>query len=450
MYLVARQGVGMVVSIVGVVLLTRAIGPEGYGLYAGPLAIYMFLFLLFQWGISVYLIRKEGELQEQDYHQAFSLLLLLGIGGATLSSLTLPLLTLWVGIEGFGPVALALFVGLPVTLLALVPLARLERALDYRRVAMIELLGQVIFFAVALPLAYSGLGVWAPVSGWWVQHLLAMGLLYYMAAYRPRLYWETARVRAMLGYGLGYSASTWIYQLRLLVNPLVVGRYAGAEAVGYVALAIRLIEILVFAKTAMWRLSIAALGRLQGDRTRLLAALSQGLQLQVLAVGPFLIGFALVGPWVLPPLFGNDWIPVLTVFPFLALAKLVDSIFSLHSSVLYVLRRNWDMALFHLVHIVFFVGSTLLLVRWQGIEGYGWAEVLTVVSYSVIHLFVVRAVGRPSYLHALVWAAGFAPVLFWQKLGWVSALGLVAIAVWPETWRALSGYAKDMRRVLSG
>lgn len=288
----------------------------------------MFLFILSHWGIDVYLVRREEELQDQDYHQAFSLLLVLGLVGATLASLALPLVSRWVQLEGFSLVSVALFAGLPVNLLGLVPLARLERSIDYRRVAMVELSAQITYYLTALPLAYLALGPWAPVGGWWAQQLLTSGLLYWLTGYRPRLCWEPARVRAMLGYGLGYSASTWVYQLRLLVNPLVVGRYAGAEAVGYVALAIRVVETLSFAKWAGWRISIAALGRLQRDRERLVSALSEGMRLQVLAVGLPLIGFGLVAPWLMPPLFGSDWLPVLEIYPFIALGYLANSIFS--------------------------------------------------------------------------------------------------------------------------
>jgi PST family polysaccharide transporter len=108
------------------------------------------------------------------------------------------------------------------------------------------------------------------------------------------------------------------------------------------------------------------------------------------------------------------------------------------------------MFFFHLFHITLFVGSALLLVPRKGIEGYGWAEVVTVMSYLVIHFFVVNAVGRPSYRHSIIWAAGFGLVLFWQDLGWVAALGIVVVVAWPETWRTLNVYTKDIWRVLRG
>src|SRR5215204_2732178 len=243
-YLVLRQGLGLLISAVGFIMLARILGPEAYGLWAAAYGIYTFLSSSSGWGINVYLIRRQEEPPAQDYHQAFSLLLLLGLTGAGLAYLVLPFLEGWVRLEGFGPVAVALFVGLPINLVSLVPFARLERALDYRRVAFVELSGQIALYLTALPLATQGWGAWAPVAGWWAQQLLTLGLLYRMAAYRPQLRWERARVRAMMGYGLGILASDRLWELRNLVNPLVVGRYAGTEAVGQVAFAIRLAELL--------------------------------------------------------------------------------------------------------------------------------------------------------------------------------------------------------------
>lgn len=449
-YLALRQGMGMLLSVIGVVLLTRTIGPGAYGIYAGALGVYTFLYILSKWGTEVYLIRYEGEIQEQDYHQAFSLLVILGLAGAALASLAAPFLGHWMQLEGFGSVAAVMFAGLPVNLLGLVPLAQLERELDYRKVAWVELSVQITFYLIALPLAYRGAGYWAPVGGWWAQQLISVGLLYLLTSYRPRLYWETARVRTMVGYGLGFSASTWVWQLRLLVNPVVVGRFAGAEAVGYVALAIRLVEVLGFAKWVSYRLSISALARLQQDRARLTSALTEGMQLQVLSLGMPLLAFGLLGPWIIPLSFGHRWLAVLEVYPFIALGYLANSIFTLHSSALYVLRRNWEVTVFHLVHIILFAGGAFLLVPRLGMVGYGWAEVPALASYAVIHFYGVRAIGSPGYRLAVAWGTAFILAFFWRELGLVAGLGLLAVALWPETWRTMSRYVKDLTRALSG
>ena len=80
-YLSLRQGFGVFVSFGGIILLTRIIGPEGYGLYAAAFGIFTFLFTVCLWGVEIYLVRREGEEREEAYHQAFTLLLMLGVAG---------------------------------------------------------------------------------------------------------------------------------------------------------------------------------------------------------------------------------------------------------------------------------------------------------------------------------------------------------------------------------
>jgi O-antigen/teichoic acid export membrane protein len=432
-YLSLRQGLGMLISFGGVLLLTRAIGPEAYGLYVASIGVYSYLSTLSQLGIEEYLIRCEEDPLPEDYDQAFSLLLILGVGGGGLSLLGLPLLANWMHLEGFMPVAATVFVGLPFTLLALPPLARLERALDFRRIALVELAGQIVYYALALPLATSGVGVWSAIFGWWGQLILVFGLYYRLSGYRPSWHWEPARLRAMTSYGLGYSASMWVWQLRSLVNPLIVGRYAGAEAVAFIALAVRFADNLSFIRVASWRLFFAALAKLQNDKPRLTRALTEGVRLQVLVTGPLLLIFALIGPWLVPALFGVKWTPVMEIFPFIGVSYLAIALFSLNSSSLYVIRNNWSVTLFHLVHVSLFVGSGWLLVPRLGMVGYGWAEIAALMSYGVIYLKTIEYIGKPEYRLAGAWALAFGVALFWQKVGLLSIIPVLLILIWPES-----------------
>jgi len=448
MMLTARQAVGMVLSLGGALLLTRAIGPEQYGLYAAALGVLTYLQVFSQWGVSVYLIRREAAPSEEVYHQATTLLL--GIGGAvTLVALAaLSLLSSWMRIPHFSDIALPLFLGLPLILSGQVPMARLERDLQYQRVAVIELGAQVIYYGVALPLAFRGAGAWAAVAGWWAQQAVAVTLTFVSAHYRPRLRWDRSQVREMVHYGLGFSASTWVWQLRSLVNPLVVGRYGGAASVGYVALAIRIVEVLSFVKTATWRLSIAALARIRDDRARLARSVAEGMKLQALAVGPPLLAFGLVASVVIPRFFGPRWSAVPTIYPFIALSYLANSLFNLHSSALYVLRRNWDVTLFHSAHVVLFAGSALLLVPRLGLRGYGVAEVVALASYLAIQRLLVRQIGRIDCLVPLAWGMALGLALFAAPDRWWALGGLAAVVLWPAAWSDLAAMSRSFREVL--
>jgi len=450
-YLILRQGLGIIISTGGVILLARTIGPDAYGVYAAAFGIYTYVANVCRWGVDVYLVRRESEPPLQDYHQAFSLLLLVSLAGAGLAILALPLLERWMQLERFGSVAAALFAALPLIVLSTVPLARLERALDFRKVALVELSGQVALYVVALPSAYLGLGSWAPVLGIWASQLLTLGLLYRISGYRPRLHWEFTRVRAMMGYGLGISASDWLWNLTNLVNPLIVGRYVGAEAVAQVALAARLVEqvgsIVIIPST---RISTPVFARLQADRAQLLKAQAEAMSLQLMMQGPVLAGVGLIAPWFVPLLLGPSWLPAVTIYPFIALSYLVGTAFSLHSALLWVLRRIWEVALFRLVHLVLLAVSALLLVPPLGLIGYGYAELLALPAWILLLIFFKVHVGKPVSAQATVWFTAWAvPVI-----GWPLGLWVWMSVVLPLTWsvtrgellQAIAMVLKEMRR----
>ena len=445
LYLVGRHGLDVTLALVAEPLIARLVGPFSYGVWIAAQRVFLYLALVFALGIDVYLVRKEGETDANDYHQAFTLLLLLGIAGAGTGLLAIPILRKWIAIEGFGAVATTMVIALPVVLSTRVPMARLERALDYRSVAIIEVSGRLLFYVVVVALAFLEWGVWAIVVGFWMQLALNAALALVRARYRPRLTLKTEAIRRMVGYGAGFSTAVWVYRLHNLVNPLVVGRFAGAEAVGYVGLAERIVNSVGFVRNAGWRLSLAVLGRVQDSKERMARAVDEGIRLQVMALGPLLlaVGFAL--PLAAVALFGEKWKPLPAIYPFVAVEFLVATIFALQSSALSVMGRNYRLAACNAVHVLLFAILAELLVRRIGWLGYGWAALAAMPAFWLVHRLFVREVGgRLDYRLTGGVAAACAMGLFWQQLGWISLLGFIALAVWPLTWRTLKVYALQL------
>jgi O-antigen/teichoic acid export membrane protein len=451
-HLALRQGMGMVISLAGMFLITLRIGPEQYGVYAAAFGSFYYLQSISQLGLTVYMVRwqhqesgaptehapdSQPRQDQQVYDQGFTLLLLVSLIGVMLSLLTASLLTNWVKLAGFQPIFQVLCLSLPVVLLAQVPMAKLERELSYQQVAWIELIGQLAYFWVALPIALKGGGAWAPVFGWWAQQLHLLILFFWVAKYTPRLCWRPQLIVDMLKYSVSYSASFWVWQLRALVNPLLVGRFLGAETVGYIALANRMVELLGFVKSATYRLSIATLARLQGNRERMTQAITEGMALQVLALGPMLAVVSWVGPIAFPPILGAKWTPTMQIFPFIAVSLLINALFNLHSSALYALQRNWQVTAFHVIHIALFFGCGALLIPRLGLIGFGWAELATILSYAIIHFYLINAVDSPNYRFAGLLAVTFGLALFPYQLGWWVVLVLAAALLWPKTQHQL-------------
>jgi O-antigen/teichoic acid export membrane protein len=259
--------------------------------------------------------------------------------------------------------------------------------------------------------------------------------------------WDSAVIRDMLAYSMGISASGWVWSLQSLISPLIVGRFAGESAVGYVALAIRLVDVLGFAKGATYRISIAALAKVQGDPDRLRRAVSEGMGLQILALGPLLVAAAWLGPHLLPLAFGDKWNPVMEVYPYIALCYMSNALFNLHSSVLYVLKKPGQVTIFHGAYVIVFAVMAFLLVPSMRHVGYGVADSIAICTYGFMHFFLAQAVGSPDYRLPLIWWAGFSIALFQSTLGWGVALALAFVLLIPNTRLKIQGYVRSMREV---
>jgi len=441
-----RQAIGIVLSVVGVLLVTRIIGPRQYGLFAAAVGIVTFLHTFGNWGLDVYLLRKTGDPEEKEFHQAFTLLLLIAvvlcIGVVALRHIVAAFLKM----PEESSLLFALALTIPLNMLALPAIVKLDRDLNFKQVATNELVSQTSYYAIAVPLAFRGFGAWAPAAGFLTQQASLLALSYRAAKFRPGLQWERGLVKQMLAYGLSYSSSVWVYQLRDLVNPIVVGRFAGAEAVGYVALGVRIAGLLSFAKTATWRIAMPALAKLNKDAVRLRRSITEGMRFQAVSVGLPLASFALLAPFLIPLGFGHNWTSAAKVFPFIALGYLSNAMFNLHCSALYMLGKNMQVTCFNIVHVVLFAGSAALLVPRVGFVGYGWAELVALPSYVIIHLFLARAVGSPSYGAPAIWYATTVCAIVLGALG-VPALyfgfaALFAPLFFRKERGTLAGYAQ--------
>ena len=405
-FIAARYGASSLIQAGNVLVLTWWIGPRAYGAFVTAVGFTTFLSSITRAGLDTHLVRCEEVPNREDYDTAFTLILLISMFLCLLGWLALPLLSLWLHDRSFAIPYLVLLATIPLVGLAGPPLAKLERALEFRDVAQIEFGGQLCAFIVGAILAWRGFGVWAPVVGYVAWQAFVLVAARIVSGFVPRLNFNLSRARQMMSFGLGFSASVRVWQLRNLVNPLIVGRFLGAEAVAFVALGVRAVEALGFVRTAVGRVEIAALSRLREDPERGREMMQKGARWQIFALGPAFCLLALLGPRFLPTLMGARWSSALLVFPFIAAAALTNSIFLLEASALFVEGRQWAVTRIYFWHVAVFVSGTAVLVPRFGMVGYGWSELGACVPCFLLHSALTPNL-RVSLKATLPWLAGF-------------------------------------------
>src|SRR4029079_11417879 len=104
-------------------------------------------------------------------------------------------------------------------------------------------------------------------------------------------------------------------------------------------------------------------------------AASDGMCIQVVTLGAVLAGFGLASHWVIPRVFGSEWITVTALYPFVAIGYLTHGLFQPEAVMLNVVSLSRRVGEFHLVYLALFVGSALILVPRIGPLAYGLSEI---------------------------------------------------------------------------
>jgi O-antigen/teichoic acid export membrane protein len=89
----------------------------------------------------------------------------------------------------------------------------------------------------------------------------------------------------------------------------------------------------------------------------------------------------------------------------------------MHSSSLYVRKRNWEVASFNACHVLILGATAWLLVPRMGVKGYGWAEVMALPSYLILHWWFAVIGGKANYSHATTWFISCVICMFGWHLG---------------------------------
>jgi O-antigen/teichoic acid export membrane protein len=431
------------------VLLARWSGPAAYGTYAIVAGVYAIFVSVGQLGIGAYLMRMRAEPTRLDLDQAFTMLFSTSILLWVPAAGSAAFLRYWTKVDNIELVALIMFGMLLPQLCLLVPAAMLEHKLEYRSIAKIELAAQLLFYASGLFLASLRSGVWALVAAAWVHILFTCVAMFACAAYRPSFAWNCQSMREMARYGLSYAGSTWAWQMRLLVNSLIVGRFAGPEVAGAISICIRIVEALSIAKSVALRVSFPAFGKMRSDLGRTVQAINEGTILQVFALALPIAIFGFLSPFVLGHAFGKDWAAVTSIFPFIATSAIISAIFALPCSALMVRGNNWPVVWFGCLYVLFFLLASLLFVPRLGLLGYGLAELVAYPAYLLLYAACARVLPGLDFRSSLIWACAFIAVIFWTRLGIVVLICAALPALMAQSRYSLFACWSRVRALIS-
>lgn len=298
-------------------IVTRLLGPADIGLY-GIVSVTVFsLLMLKQVGIDEAFVQQDEAEQEPEFQRAFTLELVLAGTFAALICASAPILVLVYGEDRLLALTAAMAY-LPLALALQAPMWVFFRRMDYRRQRGLGAVAPVVTFAVTVPLAASGFGVWCLVVGPLVGNLAGAGAAIAVSPYRLGLSFDRAAARRYVRFSGPVLLTTAAW---LLVNQgqvLAFDLDRGLAGAGFVTVAATLTRYADRADQIVTSAIYPAVCALQGRTERLTELFVKSNRATLLWTLPFAGGIVLFAPDLVAFVLGGRWEPAVVLLQGLA------------------------------------------------------------------------------------------------------------------------------------
>src|SRR5215471_4288813 len=154
--LALRYGLAIAINGAGIVVLSRLVGPRVWRMFAIAQVVCLSSQEILGRGIATYLIKKGGTPSLTDLRNTFALQQFLGLGFLSVIAVLAFPASRWYHSQELAPLLFSAGFASYAYAWRSVPMALLERDLDYIKVAFVEILDAAIFSSTAIALGWLG------------------------------------------------------------------------------------------------------------------------------------------------------------------------------------------------------------------------------------------------------------------------------------------------------
>lgn len=299
-----------VVGLAGTIVTARLLTPYDFGLVAIGATVVAFGTFLSDGGVGVALIRRlesptRSELKALVAFQfGMNLLLVLGIA----------LVMLPFGMVG--KVTTVIVASLPFGAFRAPAYIIYERRLDFRPMAVVEIVETVVYYVWAIATISIGWGVWGLATAFVVRAAVGLALLLALlpeGRVPPVASW--AKVRPLLGFGFRFQAVGFFQMLDDQIVNIVVATFGGVAMLGLWGIAWRFIQMPVSLFQALWRVSFPGMSRLIAAKEEVGSTIERVIALVAIGTGLLVAPLAASASAWIHVLIGAQWESAASAIP---------------------------------------------------------------------------------------------------------------------------------------
>lgn len=319
------EAMAKLVAPISSMILARLLTPEAFGVVATLNMVIAFAEIFTDAGFQRYLIQHEFE-DDADKDKtinvafwsnivmSFVLWCFIGIYSEQLATL--------VGSPGLGKVLTIACFSIPLAAFSSIQMALFKRSFDFKTLFLRRLAIIIVPLCVTIPLALWLRSYWALVFGTIITNMANAILLTLKSSWKPRLYYNVARLRKMLSFCSWSIIDSVLVWLTAYVDILFIGKFLNAYYLGVYKTSISTVGQFTSLITAsILPVVLPAISRLQNDYPEMRKTLLKFQKITAILLMPLGVGIFLFRDLVTQIMLGDQWSEAA---PFIGLWSLIE------------------------------------------------------------------------------------------------------------------------------
>jgi len=319
-----RQAVNFVI----LAILARLLEPDDFGLLGMATVFYGLAMIFSEMGISVALIQKK-DTDDLYFSSAFWLNIATGILLTLLVVAISPLVAIFYGEPKLQAVLSVIALNFVISSFGIVQHTIFRKAMNFKIISVCGSIAAVISGLVGMYMAFTGYGIWSLVSQMIAHTLANTVLLWMISSWRPKFVFSLNAIKDIFHFSINITGFRIVNYFGRNIDYLLIGKFLGAQALGYYTLAYKL--MLVPLQNFTWivnKVMFPAYSKIQDNQKRVRGAYINVIRAISLITAPVMLGLMALAPEFVVVVFGAKWQPAILLIRILCVCGFVQSIHS--------------------------------------------------------------------------------------------------------------------------
>ena len=416
-----------VITIVTTAIMARILSPADYGLVGMVTGIMAALMVIADSGLSWATVQHQ-DLSKSQMSWLFLANVVLGLLLWCLTIVADPAVAKFFRVSQLTGITRILGTTLFLSCLSAQPMALMRRQMRFRELSLVDVAAAALGCMTGVALAIRGWSYWSLVAQAVLTSLTKTALLLIVSGFRPSVPAVTRRSLRLMCFGGSVTSYCVFEYIGRNIDNVLVGRYFGAEQLGFYARAYFLMMLPSLLVTAtLAKVLEPTLAVLRSDFARV----GEAYRKTVKSVGffgfPITLGLAVAAPEVVRLVYGPNWGPVVLLFRILSVAGACQLVYGTVSTLFVASGKGRDLFIWGLIAYSILTAAIFIGIHW-GVNG-------VALAWTLVMPFIFVGPGlyfghRAAKLDVSRTFAVLAPPLFASALMALGAAATGSILVW--------------------